>query len=161
MTKSPLFLRLIILYKVLMGIGELVVSISLLRLSEKNLGVIFTHIVERFSLNPESVILNFIITRAGMVETHVVVGATLVILLFGVLNLIESYGLYNARSWGEWLTVIGTSALLPFEFYEVVFKFSYTKLWVLIANSIIVYYLAKHRELFHHGRGKVSIEGGS
>ncbi|MFQ5442065.1 MAG: DUF2127 domain-containing protein [Thermodesulfobacteriota bacterium] len=160
MKKSPLFLRLIILYKVLMGTGELIVSITFLRLTEKNLGVIFTHVARWLSLNPESFILDFIITRAGMVETHVVVGATLVILLFGVLNLIESYGLYNARRWGEWLTVIGTSALIPFEFYEVVIKFSYTRVWVLVANSVIVYYLAKHRELFH-GKEKVSLEGGT
>ena len=77
-----------------------------------------------------------------------VLGTVLVLSTFSVLNLVEAFGLHLRRRWAEWMTVIGTGVLIPYEFYLMVRDFSALKVLVLIINSLIVYYLARHRELF-------------
>ena len=56
--------------------------------------------------------------------------------------------------WAEWLTVIGTGALIPYEVYEIFKSFLFIKVLVLVINCLIVYFLAKHKELFKR-RGSV------
>jgi uncharacterized membrane protein (DUF2068 family) len=48
------------------------------------------------------------------------------------------------KRWGEWLTVIITSSLVPIELYEIYRHSSYVKLVVLALNVAIVIYLIYH-----------------
>ena len=89
-----------------------------------------------------------LLKKAGALHKSTVVGLTLVVLIFGVFNLVESYGLHLRRRWAELLTVYATALLIPFELYEVVRDITVLNTAVLVVNSAIVYYLAKHKELF-------------
>ena len=51
---------------------------------------------------------------------------------------------WRRRRWGEWLTVIITSSLVPVEVYEIYRHSSYVKLVVLALNVAIVIYLIYH-----------------
>ena len=62
-------------------------------------------------------------------------------LIYGLLFGVEGIGLWRARRWAEYLTVIGTSLLLPLEIYELVRGFGLLKLAALIGNAAIVIYL--------------------
>lgn len=64
-----------------------------------------------------------------------------VALLYGALELIEAYGLWRRRRWGEWLTVVATSLLLIPEIWELTKSTTPLKLGGFVVNLLIVGYL--------------------
>jgi uncharacterized membrane protein (DUF2068 family) len=48
--------------------------------------------------------------------------AAIIALGYGVLELVEGTGLWLDQLWAEYLTVIATSLLIPFELYELVHR---------------------------------------
>ncbi len=152
MKKSEGYLKLIILYKTVMGVSELVFSVVLLRLLDRDLSVLVTGVADLFGLNTDGQIISYLTEQAMALGNGAVLASLMVLVTFGVLNLIESYGLHNRMRWAEWLTVIGTGALIPYEVYEIFKSFSAIKVLVLIINCLIVYFLAKHKELFKRRR---------
>ncbi len=152
MKKGEGYLKLIILYKSVMGIGELILFVAFLKLIGKDFGVLVTGIANTFGLDTNGYFVAYLIEQATALGNGAVLISLMVLATFGVLNLIESYGLHNRMRWAEWLTVIGTGALIPYEVYEIVKAFSVIKVGVLVINSFIVYFLAKHKELFKRRR---------
>ena len=61
--------------------------------------------------------------------------------LYSTLFVVEGYGLWRGRYWAEWLTVIATSSLIPFEVYELVRHPTLNKVGVIAANVAILLYL--------------------
>ncbi len=147
-TPESNFLKFIILYKTLMGIAETTISISLFKLFGRNLEAAFTGFARSLHLDTEHRITASAIKRLGMIGNDTLIGITLILLLFGILNLIEAWGLHRRQMWGEWLTVIATSLLIPFEIYEIFIGVTAFKVFIFVMNVIIVYYLARHKELF-------------
>jgi len=60
----------------------------------------------------------------------------------------EGVGLAMRRRWAEYLTVIATGVLIPFETYEVIFHPSLFKAGALLLNLAVVGYLAYRKRLF-------------
>lgn len=89
-----------------------------------------------------------LITKALHTEhstlTLVVVG----VIAYGAVELAEGVGLWVMRRWGEYVAVIGTSALLPLEIYELTEKFSALKVIVLLINLALVAWLVWNKRLF-------------
>ncbi|HXQ32065.1 MAG TPA: DUF2127 domain-containing protein [Steroidobacteraceae bacterium] len=57
------------------------------------------------------------------------------------LFLVEGVGLWMGLHWGEILTVVATSSLIPLEIYEIFHRFTAAKVLVLVANVVVVSYL--------------------
>jgi uncharacterized membrane protein (DUF2068 family) len=60
--------------------------------------------------------------------------------------LAEGIGLWLRRAWAEWLTVIATSSLIPFELWELIMRPPGRRLAIgltLLLNLVIVWYLAR------------------
>jgi uncharacterized membrane protein (DUF2068 family) len=68
--------------------------------------------------------------------------AAIVAIGYGLLELVEGTGLWLDQLWAEYLTVIATSLLLPYEFYELVQRPSVWKAGGIVVNIAIVSYLA-------------------
>ncbi len=62
---------------------------------------------------------------------------------YATLYLVEGFGLWFDRSWAEWLTVIGSSLLIPIEIYEICHHPGPTPVVVLLLNLAVVAYLIK------------------
>jgi len=77
--------------------------------------------------------------------------ATGALFLDGATTSVEWYALRRGHTWGEWLVVIATSSLLPFEVIALVRHEHVGRLVVLLLNLAIVAYLARHA-LRHHQR---------
>jgi uncharacterized membrane protein (DUF2068 family) len=60
----------------------------------------------------------------------------------------EGVGLAMRRRWAEYLTVLATGALIPFEAYEVVHKLTLLRAGALLLNLAVVGYLAYRKRLF-------------
>lgn len=68
---------------------------------------------------------------------------------YAALFTVEGIGLWLEKRWAEYLTIIATASLLPFEIYETVEKVTALRLTVLLLNAAIVVYLVwrvRHRD---------------
>ncbi|MFQ5736376.1 MAG: DUF2127 domain-containing protein [Thermodesulfobacteriota bacterium] len=150
--KKEGILKLIILYKGIWGVAEIFFSISFYRFLGRNGNDPLKALAAGLHLNPENVVVGTVLKHIGSLDSGLLFVFTVVIFFFGLGNIVEAWGLHRRYRWAEWLTVIATSALVPYELYHVVTGFSILKLTILVINVLIVYYLAKHKELFKKWR---------
>ena len=68
----------------------------------------------------------------------------------------EAVGLWRARRWAEYLTLIETGLLVPFEIYELTSSVTALKVLTLIINLAIVLYLLIAHRLFGIRGGKAA-----
>ena len=61
--------------------------------------------------------------------------------LYAALFYTEGFGLFFDKRWAEYLTIVTTAGLIPFEVFELHLHVTAIKVWVLIANVAIVAYL--------------------
>ncbi|HEY8634977.1 MAG TPA: DUF2127 domain-containing protein [Candidatus Dormibacteraeota bacterium] len=69
-------------------------------------------------------------------------------IVYALLEGTEGVGLAMRRRWAEYLTVIATGILIPYEAYEVVHKVTLFKVGALLLNVAVVGYLAYRKRLF-------------
>ena len=148
MEKHSAFLKFIIAEKLLLGIVFTALSFGALSLVNKDMEVVTGHMVVLFNLDIEKDYVQNSVYWLTNIKDMTIVGISAGMLLLGSLNLIEAYGLHRRRRWAEWLTVIATSLFIPLELYEVIQEQTPFRIGALVINVAIVYYLAKHKELF-------------
>ena len=61
--------------------------------------------------------------------------------VYAALFLTEGIGLWMAKRWAEWFSVIITSSLVPFEIYEIYRHPTVLKFGALLLNLAVVAYL--------------------
>jgi len=61
--------------------------------------------------------------------------------LYAGLFLVEGIGLWMERRWAEYLTIVATSSLVPFEVYELVRHVTWPRAVTLAINLLVVGYL--------------------
>jgi uncharacterized membrane protein (DUF2068 family) len=75
----------------------------------------------------------------------------LVSLTYAAVFTLEGVGLWRERRWAEYLTIVTSSLLLPFEFIAVLHHVTLIRTGVLLANAVIVAYLivvtTRHRRM--------------
>jgi uncharacterized membrane protein (DUF2068 family) len=67
---------------------------------------------------------------------------------YALLEGTEGVGLAMRRRWAEYLTVIATGLLIPYELYEVIRHATLFKVGALLLNLAVVGYLAYRKRLF-------------
>ncbi|MFG2138907.1 DUF2127 domain-containing protein [Streptomyces sp. NPDC048650] len=70
------------------------------------------------------------------------------LLVYALVEIIEGVGLWRAKRWAEYLTVVATAAFLPLEIYELSEKISWLKIATLVINILAVLYIAVTKRLF-------------
>lgn len=71
-------------------------------------------------------------------------------ILYGSLFMVEGIGLWKGKRWAEYLTVIATSTLIPFEVYELARRVTMVRVSALVVNVAAVIYLVYR---LRHPRG--------
>ena len=80
------------------------------------------------------------------------------LLVYGLLELVEGVGLWLAKRWAEYLTVVATAAFLPYEVYELTKSVTVTKLGAFVINVLAVVYLLLAKRLFGLRGGRQAYE---
>jgi len=62
---------------------------------------------------------------------------------YGLLHLVEAWGLWKARAWASWLGCLTASIYLPFDIYAIVRHPGWASWMVLAINLVVVYVLAR------------------
>jgi uncharacterized membrane protein (DUF2068 family) len=70
------------------------------------------------------------------------------LLAYALIELVEAFGLWYAKRWAEYLTVVATAAFLPLEIYELTEHISWLKIATLVLNALAVVYIALAKRLF-------------
>ena len=79
-------------------------------------------------------------------DTLVLVAVLL--LAYALIELVEAVGLWYARRWAEYLTVVAPAAFLPLELYELTEHISWLKIATLVLNILAVLYILLTKRLF-------------
>jgi uncharacterized membrane protein (DUF2068 family) len=140
-SRSRLLLRLIAAERVLRG--TLLVGAGLYLFS--HLGSDFGRVAERImravELDPRTHFLHRIVDYLHNLRTHELKIAAALAIGYGVLELVEGVGLWLDQIWAEYLVIVATSLLIPFELYELVRHPSPWKAAGILVNVLIVLYL--------------------
>ena len=134
-------LRLIGGFKLLKGALLTVAAVKVFRLVHEDLELAAFSLALTLHLDPEGRLVEPILRRLVDVDprslTHFGVGA----LAYAALLFTEGIGLLRGAVWAEWLTIVATSCLVPFELYELSRRLTGTRVIALVVNLAIVAYL--------------------
>ena len=79
----------------------------------------------------------------GMITPDTVHLGAAVLVSYGLLRLLEAWGLWRAKAWASWLGCISAALYLPLDFYAIV-KHPGWASWLLLAvNLLVVWVLAR------------------
>ena len=140
--RSRRFLRLIALERIARGVLLLAAGVYLLFHLNSDFGRLADHAIRAIELDPRRPFLHRIVAYLHHLHASELRIAALLALGYGTLELVEGTGLWLDQIWAEYLTVIATSLLLPFEVYELVRRPSFWKAGGIVVNVAIVMYLA-------------------
>jgi uncharacterized membrane protein (DUF2068 family) len=145
------FIKVIIVERIVKSTVLIALAIGLLVAGEKGwLATWADYAQDQLNLSAgRNVIIQLLLRGLLLVGTfnHVTVlaiGAIAYALLEGT----EGVGLAMRRRWAEYLTVIATGVLIPYELYEVVHHVTLFKVGALLLNLAVVGYLAYRKRLF-------------
>nr|WP_277351370.1 DUF2127 domain-containing protein [Microbispora sp. CL1-1] len=82
----------------------------------------------------------------------------LALLVLAALLLTEGIGLWLLKRWGEYFSVVVTSAFIPVEIYEIAEKASPFRIVILLINIAAVLYIALSKRLFGLRGGRAAYE---
>lgn len=75
--------------------------------------------------------------------------------VYAAVNGIEAFGLWRARRWAEYLTLLEAAVLLPVEIHELFIRVSPLKVVTLVLNlAVVIYLLFAHRLFGVRGGGR-------
>ena len=134
-------IQLIAVFKFVKGGLLVALGIGVFNLLHKDIAGVVEHWIEALRLDPGNQFLNAALAKASNVSPEQITKIGLGSFLYAALFLTEGTGLWLRKRWGEWLTVIITSSLIPVEIYEIHRHLSVLKLVVLALNVAIVGYL--------------------
>ena len=146
--KSEYFLKFIIWERLVKGILLILISLKGMSLLNRDLHEVVDELIAQFNLDVDRSVIAQTLKKAGMIDGHLLFIITIVLFLYGILDLVEAYGLHRRKRWAEYLTVFATAVFIPFEVYEVLEKFTLIRTGALVLNILIVIFLIRHKELF-------------
>jgi len=140
-SRSNRLLRIIAFFKFIKAALLIATGIGALRLVNRNIYEYATDLVARYHLNPGNHFIAHALERTTSITPRQLYGLGILAFVYSVFFLAEGIGLWSLKRWGEWITVVITGSLLPFEIYEIWHRFSLSKTAVLVFNVAIVVYL--------------------
>ena len=123
------------------GVLVLLAGLGLLGLIHHDVGAIAQSLVRATHLNPASHLPRIFLEASGKVDDHRILFLARFALGYGVLRLVEAYGLWHQKWWGEWMGALMGGIYLPFEVRLIARRFTMLHLLVFIGNLIIVGFL--------------------
>jgi hypothetical protein len=138
MSKS---LKTIACLKILRGATAVTIGISLF-LVHRNLGA-FSWIdhPELGSIASKDPFLQMIFVWLGGFNPGQILSIAVLASVMGVLRWVEAGGIWFNKSWAQWLAVFSGFIYIPFEINELVHRFSWPMVLILLINAVIVTYL--------------------
>jgi len=133
----------IAVFKLFKGALLLLAGFGLLELMHADMATLFSRVLESLHVNADTRLVHALVLKVDALQPHTVLIAGLVSLGYAALLLAEGIGLWLELSWAAYLTVVSTSALVPFEVYELIERATFPRTILLVVNLVIVLYLVR------------------
>jgi len=134
-------LWLIAAFKLVKGLGLLVLGIGALKLLHKDVAAEVAKWIDILRVDPNNHYIQEALARLGMVDDRKLKALSIGTFFYSALYLTEGVGLSLRKRWAEYVTIISTASLLPLEIYEIAKHVSAPKIAVLLANIAVLAYL--------------------
>jgi uncharacterized membrane protein (DUF2068 family) len=143
-SENDRLIRLIAIFKFIKAGLLIALGVGAFNLLHKDIARVVEHWIEALKLDPGNRFLDAALARAANVTPAQIKKIGLGSFIYAGLFLVEGTGLWLRKRWGEWLTVILTSSLIPVEIYAIYRHLTVPKLATLALNLAIVIYLVVH-----------------
>lgn len=131
-------LRAVAVFEAAKGTLVLVTGLGALSLIHHDVQRFAEQLVGHLHLNPAKHIPQiFIAAAANLTDARLWVLAVLAA-SYGLLRLVEAYGLWHGRRWAEWFAAISGGIYIPFEIYELFQDDTWLSLGALAVNVLVV-----------------------
>ncbi len=97
-------------------------------------------LIAYFQLSPDHGAMAWLAKAINPGAVHL---AALVALLYGIVHLIEGWGLWRAKAWASWLGCIAAALYLPFDIYALATHRHWLEAVVVAINLLVVWVLAR------------------
>jgi len=134
-------LWLIAAFKLVKGLGLLILAIGVLNLLHKDVAAEAERWINFLRFDPHNHHIEKLLAKLGRIDERRLEELSVGTFFYAGLFLTEGIGLALRKRWAEYLTIVSTASLLPLEIYEIVKQVSALKIIVLLANIAIVVYL--------------------
>ncbi|HDS1220898.1 DUF2127 domain-containing protein [Stenotrophomonas maltophilia] len=104
-------------------------------------------LIRRFSLDPDHGTLPSLLNMINPDAVHLAAAA---MIGYGLLHLVEAWGLWRARAWASWLGCLTAALYLPFDVFAIVRHPGWPSWTILAINLLVVYVLARDLRKRHH-----------
>jgi uncharacterized membrane protein (DUF2068 family) len=153
--RSRRLLKLIAAERIVRSLLLAAAGVYLLTHLDKDFGNLAAKVLKAVELDPRRPFFHRIVVYLHDLHASEIKIAALLAIGYGILELVEGIGLWMDQLWAEYLTVIATSLLLPYEIYELIHRPTIWKVGGIAINIVIVIYLARllrHRVKREHAK---------
>jgi uncharacterized membrane protein (DUF2068 family) len=134
-------LLVIAIFKFVKGAVLLALALGALSLLHKDVASEVEHWLDQLRIDPDNQFIGALLSKLQLVHTKELKELSALGAGYAVLFLTEGTGLLFRKRWAEWLTIVATSSLMPFEVYELIKQFTAVRLLALLVNAAVVLYL--------------------
>ena len=134
-------LRWIGAYKLLKAAMALVGGLLVLRIEHRNLPVQVLRWMHYLHIDPHSPIGTYILHHTLEIKPSQFTWAATSLFVYTAITAVEGLGLVFRRAWAEWLTVVTTSALIPYEAWRAWHRPDWVHALIIVLNVLVVIYL--------------------
>ena len=136
--RLPSTIRGVALLEAGKGALVLLAGFGALSLVHHDAGRFAEQLVGHLHLNPAKYYPRIFIDAAGqLTDARLWVLASLAA-IYGLVRLVEAYGLWGARRWAEWFAAVSGGIYIPFEIYELFQSVNWLSLGALVVNVFVV-----------------------
>jgi uncharacterized membrane protein (DUF2068 family) len=97
-------------------------------------------LIARFQLDPEHGALALFASKISQGAVH---WAAAAVMAYGLLHILEAWGLWRAKVWASWLGCVAATLYLPLDLYALCRHPGWATIAVLAINVIVVWVLAR------------------
>ena len=97
-------------------------------------------LIARFQLDPDHGAMAWLAHAINPDAVHL---AATVAALYGIVHLIEGWGLWRAKAWASWLVCVSAALYLPFDVYALATHRHWLEAVVVAINLLVVWVLAR------------------
>lgn len=138
---SAVGLTLIALLKLFKALLLVVVGIGAIRFLHKDLAGTVMHWIQVLNVDPNNRLVHGLLEKIFRVTPGQLKALSVGTFFYAGLFVTEGVGLLLRKRWAEFLTIVTTGGLIPFEVYEMARHFTVTRLVVTVTNVAIVWFL--------------------
>jgi uncharacterized membrane protein (DUF2068 family) len=138
--------------KILKGLLFIALGFGALHMVHRDLGSMLLQWVTDLRFDPEGRLVNFLLEKVQSLTPHRMRLISVGIFIYAAVDLLEGIGLVLGKLWAEYLTLVVTASLLPWELLSIVHKPGWPKALFTLINLLVVWYLVVYlrRRLQEH-----------